>query len=121
MTHKQSPRSSRIPKLAPCVLLIPSQDEQARDNYASVKVRAAAWAQGAGVTAEMVAAMTEKYTAHVKAFCAQAEPAFERIFIRDGERSFNTPVRRTALCHMLTFLQVCPPPLRSNQIEAVVF
>jgi hypothetical protein len=49
--------------------------------------------------------MRETFTAHITAFNAQASPVFERIFIRDGERSFNTSSRRVALCHMLTFLQ----------------
>lgn len=81
------------------------QDEHAKDNFESMFQRANKWCTSSGVTEEEVEETREKYIAHLNEFVNRKDVEFDRIFVRDSERSFNTREHRVALCHVLTYLQ----------------
>lgn len=80
------------------------EDQAKKDNFAFMYARAMKWAAGADVDEAVAVETGIAFTEHIVKFNAEKKQ-FERIFIRDGERSFNEPKHRIALCHALTFLQ----------------
>jgi hypothetical protein len=81
------------------------QDQKALDEYATIKARADTWFQATKVTDEELEKISTQLTANITAMIADPDAQFDRIFIRDTERAFNAPKRRTALCHILTYLK----------------
>jgi hypothetical protein len=81
------------------------QAQKALDNYESIKKRAESWFEPCGLSNDELIELEAKYKASVEKLIAEQNPKFDRIFIRDAERCFNAPKRRTAICHILTYLQ----------------
>lgn len=76
-----------------------------KDQFESMYLRANKWCSDAGVTDEEVAETKEKYLNHLNEFINRPDVEFDRIFVRDSERSYNTRPHRVALCHVLTYLK----------------
>lgn len=79
--------------------------EKEKDEFQSMYKRAKQWCTDAGVTEEDIATAKKQLIDQITSFNAKEGAEFDRIFIRDAERSLNTPTRRTLLCHVLTVLQ----------------